>query len=938
MPDETRRRAAQVKPRGASWRVAVVVGAGPIALALGLVTSGASTPEVPIAGEPRDAGFSTCGTDCSSWVFPSAYATAIGRKDGPTQRNLIYAPDDEGDRVPDFARIGYHESSAGLLSDAMPPLGQVDRDVQKGLPVPLATDRGICDGTDARPARDHGAAIQAALSSLRAKPRDASGLRGRLRLARGHYAVWNRLVVPDGVVLSGVSAWTGADGPPTTLHACGTSRSPLLRIDEGEPGVTKGAPKLAILDELVPVGSNGVVVVFQGADAGKLKVGERVLVTRESPASWLSDINMLHMRPAKLDAVSSRLACPTAHCNTLLPYCKKSRQLAPGEQNDPCCDHGWRPGERNLDFERTVTHVEAVDGGPRARRRVFFDQPFTNALERKYGPHFVRKYAKAPVRAQDSGIENVRGISHPSTPFCAEGTMRCGSALVTPSTTLTCNFQGQVDCRSDPDAKHSRVAQCDDGDGDPKTRAPAPLCPQSETFLGVDRAENVWVKGVIAEGFSKNAIALGGESRRVTVEDARSANPRGPIAGGYRYTFYNDGQLNLIARSVSAGLGRHDMMIGATVVGPNAFVDVTSVNSLSDSGSHHRWSTGTLYDRVNLFSFDADPSNYQENAARISALNRWGEGSGHGWTGANLVVWNSIASMYSVFNPPTAQNWLIGSIGLLGKPNTCEEDGCRHDEPDLALLESDPHFDFRSAAEHGRAARFDPGDVSPSLFLTASAKRRAYLARGYAIEARHYFVGDADRFGAGAGGDANDRVFVNPAFSKWVRREYPRTATGGFDTSFPDDAGTEQNVPFTIRYDLADNEVVVHAYLAVRLERTTGTDDSHQQIVFAGPNWAANGPRDLLRVHLRCPATQRGCTPLPRAMTGPEGFPADAAGPAVRLFDLGAFVGDANGPGFVNQTVRAHRRRFGELNVNFHKRTRVDWAALTILVRQAPSP
>ena len=322
MPDETHRRAAQVKSRRAFWRVAVVrtavLGAGPVALALGLMRSGASTPEAPIAGEPRDAGFSTCGTDCSSWVFPSSYPTPIGRKDGPTQRNLIYAPDDEGDRVPDFARIGYHGSSAGLLSETMPPLGQIDRDVQKALPPPLATDRGICDGTDARPARDHGAAIQAALSKLREQPRDASGVRGRLLLARGHYAVWNRLVVPDGVVLSGVSAWSGTSGPPTTLHACGMSGVPLLRIHEGEPGVTKGAPTLKILDELVPVGSNGVVVEFDRGGGGSLKVGERVQVTRESPASWLSDINMLHIRPAKLDAVSSGLACHVRRTTALL--------------------------------------------------------------------------------------------------------------------------------------------------------------------------------------------------------------------------------------------------------------------------------------------------------------------------------------------------------------------------------------------------------------------------------------------------------------------------------------------------------------------------------------------------------------------------------------------------------------------------------------------
>jgi hypothetical protein len=39
---------------------------------------------------------------------------------------------------------------------------------------------------------------------------------------------------------------------------------------------------------------------------------------------------------------------------------------------------------------------------------------------------------------------------------------------------------------------------------------------------------------------------------------------------------------------------------------------------------------------------------------------------GHGWAGANMVFWNCSAHHFVVQDPPTAHNWLIGGIGMLG--------------------------------------------------------------------------------------------------------------------------------------------------------------------------------------------------------------------------------------------------------------------------------
>ena len=50
--------------------------------------------------------------------------------------------------------------------------------------------------------------------------------------------------------------------------------------------------------------------------------------------------------------------------------------------------------------------------------------------------------------------------------------------------------------------------------------------------------------------------------------------------------------------------------------------------------------------------------------------------------------------------------------------------------------------------------------------------------------------------------------------------------------------------------------------------------------------------------------------------------------PVVRVLDLGPHLS------LLNQTrTTPSGRRFGELNMNCHRRTRIDWASLTIVVR-----
>ncbi len=88
---------------------------------------------------------------------------------------------------------------------------------------------------------------------------------------------------------------------------------------------------------------------------------------------------------------------------------------------------------------------------------------------------------------------------------------------------------------------------------------------------------------------------------------------------------------------------RHQYVTGANTAGPIAFVGCSSERARNDAGPHHRWASGILWDRIDC---DGDA---------INVRNRGNWGTGHGWAGANCVVWNSQAESYIIENPPTAR-------------------------------------------------------------------------------------------------------------------------------------------------------------------------------------------------------------------------------------------------------------------------------------------
>jgi hypothetical protein len=109
------------------------------------------------------------------------------------------------------------------------------------------------------------------------------------------------------------------------------------------------------------------------------------------------------------------------------------------------------------------------------------------------------------------------------------------------------------------------------------------------------------------------------------------------ITGGRRYSFNNDGQMNLVM-NCHASEGRHDYVTGAQVCGPNVFYNCTAEKTHADIGPHHRWAVGTLYDNI-----------FTDGEINVQDRGNWG--TGHGWAGATQVIWNCTALKAAIQDP-----------------------------------------------------------------------------------------------------------------------------------------------------------------------------------------------------------------------------------------------------------------------------------------------
>ncbi|WP_439883481.1 hypothetical protein ACSX1A_09955 [Pontibacter sp. MBLB2868] len=167
--------------------------------------------------------------------------------------------------------------------------------------------------------------------------------------------------------------------------------------------------------------------------------------------------------------------------------------------------------------------------------------------------------------------------------------------------------------------------------------------------IKLEMSENCWVKNVTCLYFGFSAVTIDKNSAYNTVEDCAMLDPKAKTEGARKYSFnIQSGSFNLFQRCYTRG-GRHDFVTGPRVTGPNVFLDCYAADAKSDIGPHHRWATGTLFDNV--------------QGQNIRVRNRKSSGSGHGWAGAQTMVWNCISTSpkgMTVESPEGCMNWVIG--------------------------------------------------------------------------------------------------------------------------------------------------------------------------------------------------------------------------------------------------------------------------------------
>lgn len=167
-------------------------------------------------------------------------------------------------------------------------------------------------------------------------------------------------------------------------------------------------------------------------------------------------------------------------------------------------------------------------------------------------------------------------------------------------------------------------------------------------------AEDGWARKITVTGFGMSAVAVKNDSKRITIQEASYFNAKSLISGGRRYPFLLEGQQNLVEGS-HASTGRHDFVLGTRAGGPNVFFNSRSEQSYNISEPHQRYAAGVLYDNISVEGQDS----------AIFTVNRGNSGSGHGWSGAQVVAWNTRSVITAMMNPPGGgeQNFMIGNTG-----------------------------------------------------------------------------------------------------------------------------------------------------------------------------------------------------------------------------------------------------------------------------------
>lgn len=284
---------------------------------------------------------------------------------------------------------------------------------------------------------DATARIQAAIDYVSKLPLDANGFRGAVLLLPGRHEVLGQLrITTSGVVLRG----SGINS--TTIVGAGTGRLALIKI-VGKNTIAKELTGLKITDAYVPVNA----MSFHVDQINSKEHSNKIIIRRPSTANWIKLLGTDHFGGG-ITAL------------------------------------GWKPGERDLYFDRTITKIEG--------NTVFIDAPITTALDTTYGGATISFYNNGG-RITNCAVENIKLIS-------------------------------TYDKANPKDEDHRWNA------------------------INLENAEDCWVRQITFQHFAGSAVSVLENSKRITVEDCISLSPVSEIGGQRRYTFLTTGQQTLFQR------------------------------------------------------------------------------------------------------------------------------------------------------------------------------------------------------------------------------------------------------------------------------------------------------------------------------------------------------------------------------------------------------
>ena len=167
--------------------------------------------------------------------------------------------------------------------------------------------------------------------------------------------------------------------------------------------------------------------------------------------------------------------------------------------------------------------------------------------------------------------------------------------------------------------------------------------------VSFDKIYNAWAKNLEVYYFGYSAVHINSDVSFITVDNCKMLDAKSTIDGGRRYSFNIDGQRSLVQNCTTRN-GRHDYVNGSRTCGPNVFYNSTATIQNSDIGPHHRWATGILFDNLT-------------GNGNMDVQNRLVMGSGHGWSGGQIMFWNCNAARMVIQDPPGDEiNWAIGCI------------------------------------------------------------------------------------------------------------------------------------------------------------------------------------------------------------------------------------------------------------------------------------